>query len=187
MEQTPVDAAVRAAAFANGLRRSIAASGARWTSWPGGEQCLGEVLAIIAYVEQRLRELPAEGAERAPAIALCVADLRAVLEWSQYQSASLATARAMLFARKTTSFVQRFGLFDTRGTSLEAIEESEESLIENIETKNGYMLAIAEQHPYLELPAPLVDLKRLERQPEKPPGKLDLIRQLTQKKPRPRP
>jgi hypothetical protein len=99
MEQNSSDAAAKAVAFANGLRRSISASGRRWTQWPGGANDLAVVLGCIDAIALRLRAVPAQAGDAG--VAACIADLRAVLEWATYQSASVATARALLVARKT--------------------------------------------------------------------------------------
>ena len=44
--------------------------------------------------------------------------------------------------------------------------------------KNDYMQAIAERHPHLELPQPLVSVESLAPKAERKPGKLALIQQL---------
>ena len=82
MERNSRDAAAKAVAFANGLRKSVTAAGRRWTQWPGGAQDLAAVLACIDVILQRLKT-----EEGAAAIAASVADLRAILEWTTYQSA----------------------------------------------------------------------------------------------------
>lgn len=91
---------------------------------------------------------------------------------------SLATARALASARKIRSFAKQFGLLEDRVSGLAALAESEESLIENVATKTGYMNAIAERYPHLELPRPLVTAASLAPKPVAPPGKLALIQQL---------
>jgi hypothetical protein len=171
VDQTSNDAAVKAVAFANGLRKSITTSGRRWAQWPGGANNLAAVVASIDGVGRRLHG----GGE----VAACIADLRAILEWTQYQSASVATARALVTARKTRAFAQRFGILDNPAARLSVLVDSEESLIENVRTKNAYMVAIAERHPDIALPRPLVAPESLVPAVEKKPGKLDLIAQLT--------
>ncbi len=178
MEQQPSDAAVKALAFANGLRRNVAVAGARrWTQWPRGANDLAQVAACIERIAQRLQQ-PQTLAEGDAAVAGCIADLRAVLEWTTYQSASIATARALIVARKTRTFAERFGVLDNPAARLSVLVDSEESLIENVRVKNDYMKAIAERHPHLELPPPLVDVESLAPRAERKPGKLALIQQL---------
>jgi hypothetical protein len=177
MEQNSTDAAARALAFANGLRKNTANAGRRWSQWPGGTNDLATVLARIDGIAQRLQALKtAQDAQ--PAIAECFAGLRAILEWTTYQSASVATARALLMARKTRTFAERFGLLEDPAARLSILTDSEASLIENVRTKNDYMAAIAARHPQLELPRPLVDVDGLAPKVEKAPGKLALIQQL---------
>jgi hypothetical protein len=176
MEQNSSDAAARAVAFANGLRKSITASGRRWTQWPGGANDLAVVLGCIDAVAQRLAAVPAEGGEAE--VAACIADLRAVLEWATYQSASIATAQALRVARKTRTFAERLGVLDNPAARLSILVDSEESLIENVQTKNTYMLTIAEKHPNLGLPRPLVRIETLVPKAEKKPSTLDFIQQL---------
>jgi hypothetical protein len=177
MEHKPTDATAKAAAFANGLRKTLAVAGGRWGQWPGGKDDLAQVLACIDGIQSRLlRSRDADDAETVTAA--CVADLRAVLEWTTYQSACLATARAAIVARKTRTFAERFGLLDERSPSIATLAESEDALIDNVRTRNGYMIALAERYPHLGLPRPLIDAGRLAPAIEKPPGKLDLIQQL---------
>jgi len=177
MEQPSGDAAAKAIAFASGLRKNITVAGRRWTSWPGGANQLASALARVEGIAQRLAALP-PGDERAAVVATCIADLRTILEWTTYQSASLSTARAIVFARKTRTFAERFGLLDDVATSFSVLVDSEQSLIENVRTKNGYMIALAERNPHLELPPPLVSIESLLPRPPKPPGRLGLIQQL---------
>jgi len=177
LEQKPVDAAAKALAFANGLRKNVAVAGRRWTQWPRGANDLARVVACIERIQQRLQQ-PATLAEGDAAVAACIADLRAVLEWTTYQSASLATARALIVARKTRTFAERFGVLDNPAARLSVLVDSEESLIENVRVKNDYMQAIAERHPHLELPQPLVSVESLAPKAERKPGKLALIQQL---------
>jgi hypothetical protein len=174
MEQNSSDAAARAVAFANGLRKSITASGRRWTQWPGGANDLAVVLGCIDAVALRLKSVPAGDAE----VAACIADLRAVLEWSTYQSASVATAQALRVARKTRTFAERLGVLDNPAARLSILVDSEESLIENVQTKNDYMRRIAEKHPELGLPQPLVRAESLAPKAEKRPSTLDFIQQM---------
>jgi hypothetical protein len=176
MEQNSSDAAARAVAFANGLRKSISASGRRWTQWPGGANDLAVVLGCIDAVAQRLGAIPAEGGDAD--VAACIADLRAVLEWSTYQSASIQTAQALRVARKTRTFAERLGVLDNPAARLSILVDSEESLIENVQTKNNYMLTIAQKHPHLGLPRPLVRIESLTPKAEKKPSTLDFIQQL---------
>jgi hypothetical protein len=172
MEQQSNDAAAKALAFANGLRKNIAVTGRRWTAWPGGANDLAVVLACIDGIAQQLEQSPAAG----------IADLRAILEWTTYQSASIATARALATARKTRAFAQRFGILNDPAARLSVLTDSEESLIENVRIKNEYMQALAARHPHLALPQPLVRLESLAPKVEKVAGKLDLIQRLTAKK-----
>jgi hypothetical protein len=178
MEQKSNDAAGKALAFANGLRKSIAVTGRRWTPWPGGANDLATVIGCIDAVVRRLQPTP-DGVDGAAAIAAGIADLRAVLEWTTYQSASIATARALATARKTRAFAQRFGLLDDPAARLSILTGSEESLIENVRIKNAYMQDIAARHAHLALPPPLVRLESLAPKVERKAGKLDLIQQLT--------
>jgi len=177
MEQNSGDAAAKVFAFANGLQKNIAASGRRWKQWPGGANDLAIVLACIDAVRQRLQASPSAQADAAT-IAAAIADLRAILEWSTYQSGSIATAQALNVARKTRAFAERFGVLDDPAARLSILVDSEESLIENVRTKNDYMVTIAERHPHLGLPRPLVAVESLAPKVERPTGKLDLIQQL---------
>jgi hypothetical protein len=180
VERPSRDAAAKAVAFANGLRKSIAASGRRWTQWPGGARDLALVIACIDGVAQRLAHSPdTDGTDAS--VAAGVGELRAILEWSTYQSAGIATARALLFARKTRAFADRLGLGGPASTRSILDGDSEASLVQNVATKNDYMNAIAQRHPQLGLPAPLVRPESLVPKPEKKPGKLDLIQALTKK------
>jgi len=176
MERNSGDAAAKAVAFANGLRKSISASGRRWTQWLGGANDLAVVLACIDGIASRLQAVPAQAGEAE--VAACIADLRAVLEWSTYQSASIATAQALRVARKTRAFAERLGVLDDPAARLSILVDSEESLIENVQTKNDYMLTIAQKHPRLGLPQPLVRAESLVPKPEKKPSTLDFITQL---------
>jgi hypothetical protein len=173
-QQNASDAAAKVVAFANGLRKNITVAGRRWTQWPGGARDLARVLAGIDGIQQRLHTEDGEAA-----IAACIGDLRAILEWTTYQSASLATARALVVARKTRTFAERFGLLDNPAARLSILVDSEESLIENVRVKNDYMKAIAERHPHIDLPGPLVSVESLAPKIAKKPGRLDLIQQLT--------
>jgi len=164
----PSDAVAKTLLFANGLRKNVAAAGRRWTAWPGGAAHLARVLACI----DRLAQDPG-----APAT---VADLRAVLEWTTYQSAALATARALLVARRTRAFVERFDLLDPTATPVAALEAADEALVADVRTRNGYMTALAQRHPHLALPRPLVSAETLMPRPTPAPGRLALIRKLTQ-------
>jgi len=179
MPETSSEAVTKAVAFANGLRKNIAVSGRQWARWPRGSNDLAKLLACIDSIQQRLQaSLNADEGEAV--VAACVSDLRAILEWTMYQSASIATARAVLNARKTRAFAERFGLLENQATSLSRLLDSEDSLVENVRTKNDYMRTLAEQHPHLGLPQPLVDTESLTRTIAKKPGKLALIQQLIQ-------
>jgi len=171
------DGVARALAFANGLRKNVATSGRRWAQWPGGAADLAVVLASIEQIQQRLQAPPA-GEDDEAAVAAGIADLRAVLEWTTYQSAAIATARALQTARKTRDFAERFGLLDNPAARLSVLVDSEESLLENVQTKNDYMRALANTHPHLGLPEPLVKMASLAPKVARKPSRLDLIAQL---------
>jgi len=162
MEQPSADAIAKALAFANGLRKNTVTAGKRWAQWPGGADDLAVVIGCIDAIRQRLSSA-AGSDEGAPLVAGCIADLRAVLEWTTYQTSSLATARAVVFARKTRTYAERFGLLEAGAPSLAVLVDSEHSLIENIRTKNGYMEALAARHAHLALPPPLIDVEHLAR------------------------
>ena len=176
-EQATTDASVKALAFANGLRKSVLANARRWSAWPGGSNDLARVIACIEAIQQHVRSASnaAGGTEQ---VAACIADLRAVLEWSTYQSTSIATARALLSARRVRLFAGRLGLIEARTTGLALLADSEDSLIENIRAKNSYMIALAERHAHLDLPPPLVDIGRLTANEPKPPSRLEFIARL---------
>jgi hypothetical protein len=176
-EQSSADAGAKALAFANGLRKSVLAGARRWSAWPGGSTDIARVIACIEQIQQRARAA-ANAADATAQVAACVADLRAVLEWSTYQSASITTARALLSARRVRAFAKHLGLIETRTSGLALLADSEESLIEHVRTKNSYMAALAAAHPHLELPPPLIDPGRLAPPVEKPPNRLALIQQL---------
>jgi hypothetical protein len=178
MEQNSAEAAAKALAFANGLQKNIANTGRRWKQWPNGPRDLAAVLVAIDGIRQRLEQLR-YAEEGTAAVAACIAELRAILEWTTYQSASIATAQALIIARKTRAFAERFGILNDPAARLSILADSEESLIENVRIKNDYMLAIAERQPQLGLPRPLVVLESLAPKIEKKPGKLDQIQQLT--------
>jgi hypothetical protein len=180
VESTSSEAAAKATAFANGLRKSIAVSGRRWSQWPGGSRDLAAVMGAIDVIQARLHAARASGTHAAD-VAACVAELRAILEWTTYQSASIATARALLFARKTRAFAGRLGLIGPGGTQSILDGDSEASLVENVQMKNDYMQALAERHPHLGLPLPVVRPETLAPRPLKAPGKLELIQLLTRK------
>jgi hypothetical protein len=101
-----------------------------------------------------------------------------LLEWTTYQSAALATARAVTIARRTRSVVARLRLLEQPDVRLSLLTDSETSLLENVRTRNGYMRHISERYAHLELPEPLVDPAQLPPIREKAPGRLALIRQL---------
>jgi hypothetical protein len=75
-------------------------------------------------------------------------------------------------------FAGRLGLIEARTSGLALLADSEESLIQNVRTKNGYMIAIAARHAHLDLPTPLVDTVRLAANEAKPPSRLDFIARL---------
>jgi hypothetical protein len=180
MDQQSSEALAKAIAFAAGLRKNVGASGRRWSQWDGGADDLAAVIARIEDVRLRLQAASRAG-DGAAMAGSCIADLRAILEWTTYQSASLATARAILFARKTRAFARRLGLIEARTSGLAMLAESEDALLENIQTKNGYMAELAGRFPHLDLPPPLVDLRRLAPQSLPPAaGKLALIQRLKQ-------
>lgn len=174
MEQTPVDPAARALAFANGLRKNVLTTGNRWKQWPRGERDLAAVVSQIDAIVARLR---APSAQDAAERAACFAELRAILEWTTYQSTALATARALAAARRTRSLGRRFGILTPAADAY--LADSDESLIATVRTQNGYMTLLQERYPQLRFPRPLVTPESLVLPPEKPPGRLDLIRQLT--------
>ncbi len=136
-------------------------------------------MAIIDRIADRLTSATDDAV-----VTACIADLRSVLEWTTYQSGSIATARALLFARKTRMFAQRLGLREDRVSGLAMLSDSDEALLENIAVKNGYMRAIAERSPYLGLPYPLIVVEALAPKPPAAPGKLALIQKLMAKPPR---
>jgi hypothetical protein len=176
-EQSAGDASAKALAFANGLRKSVLAGARRWSAWPGGSNDLARVIACIEQIQQRIRA--AVTAQDATAqIAACIADLRAVLEWTAYQSSSITTARALLSGRRVRLFAARLGLIEARTSGLALLADSEEALIGNVQTKNTYMIAIAAKHAHLDLPAPLVDTGRLTAKGSKAPSRLDFIARL---------
>jgi hypothetical protein len=177
MEQNSADAVAKAAAFANGLRKNVTVAGRRWAAWPGGARALAAVVACIDAILQRLLE-SRNAPDGAATAAACIAELRVILEWTTYQSASLATARAVVFARKTRTLAERLGLLEESATSMTTLMDSEEALIDNVRTKNGYMLEIAERHAHLGLPRPIVDVADLSPKVERRAGKLDFIQQL---------
>lgn len=173
----PADGASKALAFANGLRKNITAAGRRWAQRSGGASDLAQVIASVDGIVQRLQAAPASP-EGEAAVAACISDLRAVLEWTTYQSAALQTAQALTVARKTRAFAERFGLLENPAASLSLLTESEESLIENVRAKNEYMTALAARHPHLAFPAPLVRVESLMPSAPRPAGRLDLIQKL---------
>jgi len=189
MQPSPGDAVAKALAFANGLRKNTTVAGRRWAQWPGGAADFATVLSRIDGIQARLQATPG-APDAASIVPAAIADLRAILEWTTYQSASIATARAVLVARKTRTFAERFGLLENGAPSLAILLESETSLIENVRTKNGYMESIAERHPHLQLPPPLVDVSTLtQTEPPRQPGRLVLMQQLiksAKRNPRPR-
>jgi hypothetical protein len=175
--ERPIDPATKALAFANGLRKNTLTTGRRWAQWPRGPAQLAAVIERIdAIVEavQRARAIPNDAD-----VAGAIADLRTILEWTTYQSASLATARALIVARKTRTFAERFGLLADGAPNLAVLVDSDASLIDNVRAKNGFMIELAARAPHLRLPPPLVSPESLAPAPKKPPGRLALIAQLT--------
>jgi hypothetical protein len=184
MEQQPAEALAKAVAFASGLRKHVTLSGRRWAAWPGGAATLAQLLACIEGVVRRLPAAPDAGGADA-ALAAGLADLRAILEWTTYQSASLATVRALQVARRTKVFAESFGLLDGRTPSFSILVDADESLIESVRTRNGYMQTLAERHPDVGFPPPLVTAESLTPKKVRPPGKLDLIQALTKRAKKP--
>jgi hypothetical protein len=172
--QQSIDPAAKALAFANGLRKNTVTAGRRWSTWPRGAAQLAAVIERIDAIVERVRATPDE-----PTVAAAIADLRTILEWTTYQSASLATARALVLARKTRTFAERFGLFADGASNFAVLVDSEASLIENVRTKNGFMTELGARAPHLALPPPLVSHESLLPVAPKPPGRLALIAQLT--------
>ena len=148
MSQQSGDAAAKAVAFANGLRGNVSAAGRRWTHWPRGADDLVLVLGRIDGIKQQLQSGSTDAAA-------AILDLRTILEWSQYQTASLTTAQAILTARKTKAMAERLGLLDETA-SPSILGDSEDALVENVATRTGYMVTLAEKFPHLGLPPPLV-------------------------------
>jgi hypothetical protein len=179
MEHQMTAGVAKVVAFANGLRKNTAAAGARWTRWPRGARDVAMVIACIDGIRGRLQAAAAGGDGEAE-VAACIADLRAILEWTTYQSANIATARAVVAARKTKAFAERFGLLDDPTAKLSILLDAEESLIGNVRTKNDYMTTLAARHPHLGLPRPLIDPIALAPKIDRKPGKLALIQRLTQ-------
>jgi hypothetical protein len=173
MEQKP-DPAVRALAFASGLRKNVLANGNRWKQWPRGERNLAGLVAKIDAIAARLRVLPPEHAEAD--LAACFAELRAILEWATYQSTALATVRTLNAARRTRSLGRRFGILTPDADAY--LADSDESLIATVRAQNGYLETLRTRYPTLEFPRPLVAPESLSLPPERPPGRLDLIQRL---------
>jgi len=89
MEQNANDAAAKAVAFANGLQKSISVSGSAGRN--GRRRGYARPRhRLHRLASQRLRQLPERKTARR-SFAACIADLRAILEWTTYQSAALAT------------------------------------------------------------------------------------------------
>jgi hypothetical protein len=169
------DPAAKAVALATGLRKNVTAVARRWSQWPGGAQQAATIAAILEGIRLRI-----DAARDEAALAQCMADLRAVLEWTTYQSASLRTARAAINARRTQTMIERLGLVQSASTGIPALAASESALIESVGTTNGYMLAIAERAPHLGFPRPLVPVESLARRTERRrSGRLGLIQLLS--------
>jgi hypothetical protein len=136
------------------------------------------VLAALGAVQQRVAA--AQRAEDDAALEACVADLRALLEWTTYQSQSVATARAATATRRARTYAERLGLLGERDAILGNLGDAESSLIASVREKSGYMRALAARNRHLELPAPLISADALVEQPAKPPGRLALVQALRQ-------
>jgi hypothetical protein len=171
------ESGAKALALANGLRKRTIAVGRRWSSRPGGARDVATIVGCIDRIHGRLQAVPDTEAGDADVAGLS-GDLRTILEWTAYQSASVATAQALTIARKTRAFAERFGLFDDPASRLSVLLDSEQSLIENVRTKNEYMRTLAQQHPHLGLPPPLVNEAALAPRVQRKPGRLDLIQLL---------
>jgi hypothetical protein len=171
------ESGAKALALANGLRKRTIAVGRRWSARPGGSKDVAKIVACIDGIERRLQTVPDTEDGDADVAALS-GDLRVILEWTAYQSASVATAQALTIARKTRAFAERFGLFDDPASRLSVLLDSEQSLIENVRTKNDYMRTLALQNPHLGLPQPLVNEASLAPRVARKPGRLDLIQLL---------
>ncbi len=87
----PGATAAKAVALANGLRKNVVSTARRWSAWPRGAEQFGALVACIERIRERATQ--ARAANDEPAAVACMADLRAVLEWTTYHAASLAAAR----------------------------------------------------------------------------------------------
>lgn len=168
--------AAKANALANGLRKSVMSTARRWAAWPRSAEQFGALVTCIDGIRQRVAQARAEDDELAAAT--CMADLRAVLEWTTYHAASLAAARAVIAARRMRVLSRNLGLLDDFAAPLLALAEAERSLIETIREKNGHMRALAQRNPGVALPQPLVTPQMLEVPPGRPPSRLALIQVL---------
>jgi hypothetical protein len=168
--------AAKADALANGLRKSVLAGARRWAAWPHGTERLGVLVTCIDRIRQRVAQAHAANDELAAAT--CMADLRAVLEWTTYHAASLAAARAVVVARRTRVLSRHLELLADGAAPLLALAEAERSLIETIREKNACMRTLAQRHPDLPLPQPLAAPERFETAPARPPSRLAMIQAL---------
>jgi hypothetical protein len=175
MQPQPSDAVAKALLFANGLRKNVATVGRRWAAWPGGANHVARIIATIDRIAHDVRATPPRDDA---ATAAAIGELRAILEWTTYQTGALATARALMVARRTRSFVERFDLLDPDATPVATLEAAEDALIDNVRTRNGYMTTIAGLHPRLGLPPPLVSAESLVPRPRAKPGRLALVQRL---------
>jgi hypothetical protein len=166
-------------AFANGLRKNVLANGNRWTAWPGGANALATIVACIEDRRLRLTATLASN-DADPDVATCIADLRAILEWTTYQSGALKTAQAITVARKTRRLAERIGIVTQSATPGSIIgNDSEESLMENVRTRNGYLRALAARTPHIAFPEPIIEADALiPKRTATPPSKLALIQKL---------
>ena len=178
MEQKSSDPSVKPSPLRTACVRALPRRAAAGRNFPAGRTIWPPSSPPSTASRSGCRQRP-RGEEDGALLAQCIAELRAILEWTTYQSASIATAKALATARKTRAFAQRFGLLDDPAAGLGVLMDSEESLIENVRVKNDYMATLAQKYPHLDLPRPLVRLESLAPKVEKKAGKLDLIQQLT--------
>lgn len=150
------------------------AAARRWAAWPRGREDLARVLDAIEAIRRRPAHDPSTVNE-------ALADLRAVLEWTTYQSASLAAARTIAVARRTRSLTRVLGMLDEQAVPLQRLAAAEDALLEQMRERNGYMRSIAERRPHLALPPPLVTPEMLALAPPRPPSRLALIQLLRKK------
>ena len=146
----------------------------RWAAWPRGREDLARVLDAIEAIRRRLAQEPSAADN-------VLGDLRAVLEWTTYQSANVAAARTIAVARRTRSLTRVLGMLDEQAVPLQTLAAGEDALIEQIRERNGYMRSIAERRPHLALPPPLITPEMLALPPPRPPSRLALIQLLRKK------